>query len=245
MLSTEILYDAFEDNLLLICMILSSCVTSFGFFQLYANTKEQYELLALICQAAKFPHLLESTSKFSNEQLCQALITKNQISPNSVFFSKHKLGTTAFLSACYGGSLTLIGFMLDLGADVGVNVNGGPLWNAVVGIVERVKQVTDEKNLARRSFEIRNAILMIDYLLFLGCDVNAANDRGWTPIHWSSVHGMKWLTEHLIKRGANLRIQTHLGVSAMDCTNAFDRSQASIAVLKKDKLEAVKPTRQG
>ena len=53
MLSTEILYDAFEDNLLLICMILSSCVTSFGFFQLYANTKEQYELLALICQAAK------------------------------------------------------------------------------------------------------------------------------------------------------------------------------------------------
>ena len=62
---------------------------------------------------------------------------------------------------------------------------------------------------------------------------------GWTPIHWSSVHGMKWLTEHLIKRGANLRIQTHLGVSAMDCTNAFDRSQASIAVLKKGEVKLI------
>jgi len=101
-------------------------------------------------------------------------------------------------------------------------------------------------------------------LIYVNCDEIYL---GWTPVHWSSVHGMKWLTEHLIKRGANLRIQTHLGVSAIDCTNAFDRSQASIAVLKKgevelihhlrfmkmilnnyfflDKLEAVKPTRQG
>jgi hypothetical protein len=78
---------------------------------------------------------------------------------------------------------------------------------------------------------------------------------------------MKWLTGHLIKRGADLRIQTHLGVSAIDCTNAFSGSQSSIPVLKKgkfklirrlrlmrltltfdfplDKREAVKPSRQG
>jgi hypothetical protein len=55
-----------------------------------------------------------------------------------------------------------------IGADVEINVNGGPLWNAVVGIVERVKQVTDAKNYTKRSSEIQNAILMIDYLLFLG-----------------------------------------------------------------------------
>ena len=48
-------------------------------------------------------------------------------------------------------------------------MNGdGALYNAVVGIVERVKQVTDGNNFAKRSAEIQKAILTIDLLILLG-----------------------------------------------------------------------------
>ena len=70
----------------------------------------------------QFPHLLESTSKFSNEQLCQALITKNQISPNSVFFSKHKLGTTAFLVIDLFPSATQLYHVHDLFSNFAVGL---------------------------------------------------------------------------------------------------------------------------
>lgn len=176
------------------------CWTTFALFvaiilyELYRRRKLRQEKdLALVCHLAKFP------DDGDNENLCMELMSKNLFSPNALRQPNTKW--TPFLSACFGGSLRLIQLMLDNGADkMQKSAEGdGAVYVAVYGIISRLEGAT---NFAR-SREVQLGILIIDSLVHCGCDIDATNQFGYTPLHWAAAMGETWLVDHLLKKGAN------------------------------------------
>ena len=62
-----------------------------------------------------------------------------------------------------------------------------------------------------------------------GVDVNAKNDRGWTPLHWVASGGHKEIVELLITKGADVNVQGVAGGTPLD--NAILRKHPETADL--------------
>ncbi|XP_057364985.1 26S proteasome non-ATPase regulatory subunit 10-like [Daphnia carinata] len=185
----------------------TSLIAAICLFDLYRRQKRQScvekEDLDLICNLAKFPY------EMKNEDRCITLMEKYQLCPNA--FDDHwpHSEMTPFLSSCYGGSLKLIQFMLEAGADSKFqNLNGdGALYMATYGIACRLRSAQCPQ---QRSSEIQLGVLILDCLIKQGCDINSRNNFGFTPLHWAATTGEKWLVDHLLKRGADPSILTSL-----------------------------------
>jgi ankyrin repeat protein len=70
--------------------------------------------------------------------------------------------------------------------------NGNSLLNLAVSLAGRTKNGA-----------------MVDSLLAAGVDVNAANDRGWTPLHQAAYSNQCEIARTLIERGADLDAEAH------------------------------------
>jgi ankyrin repeat protein len=62
-----------------------------------------------------------------------------------------------------------------------------------------------------------NAVeLIAETLLNAGCDVNAADSKGRTPLMYAAIFERPGVINLLLKRGANINVKDHDGLSALD-----------------------------
>src|SRR5579885_651941 len=57
--------------------------------------------------------------------------------------------------------------------------------------------------------ESGSGLALVEYLLAAGADVNAANDRGWTPLHQAAYSNQCAIAASLIRDGADLEAEAH------------------------------------
>jgi ankyrin repeat protein len=58
--------------------------------------------------------------------------------------------------------------------------------------------------------------LIGELLLNAGCDVNAADNKGRTPLMYAAIFERPSVVNLLLKRGANINVKDHDGLSALD-----------------------------
>ncbi len=105
----------------------------------------------------------------------------------SIINLKDKSGNTLLHEAAYGGSLTIVEFLIFKGADInsGNTVLDTPLHLAISNGRDDV------------------AILLIEK----GADLNKQNNRGTTPLHETAYSNNKMIAELLISKGVDLEIK--------------------------------------
>ena len=59
-------------------------------------------------------------------------------------------------------------------------------------------------------------MLIGETLLNAGCDINAADNKGRTPLIYAVAFGRSAVIELFLKRGANINAKDHDGLSALD-----------------------------
>jgi uncharacterized protein len=58
--------------------------------------------------------------------------------------------------------------------------------------------------------------LIGETLLNAGCDINAADNKGRTPLMYAAIFERPGVVNLLLKRGANINVKDHDGLSALD-----------------------------
>jgi hypothetical protein len=61
--------------------------------------------------------------------------------------------------------------------------------------------------------------LIGETLLNAGCDINAADNKGRTPLMYAASFERPGVVKLLLKRGANINAKDHDGLSALDWAN--------------------------
>ena len=125
-------------------------------------------------------------------------------------------GFTPLHTACERGFQDMADLLLALGADVNVRARNGetPLITAVA---ERGK---DNQSLAL-------------FFIASGADVKAANDDGWTALHYAANENMPTLAQALIDKGAAADAKTVEGETPLDIA-LKQHSQEVVQVLLKN-----------
>ncbi|XP_033639854.1 putative ankyrin repeat protein RF_0381 [Asterias rubens] len=123
------------------------------------------------------------------------LVTKLQFDVN---FPIPTNGMTLFLCACISGSARLVSFLLDQDGDVTVTNKDGdtPLYLATF------------KCAGSSCSDFR----LIQTLISVGCNVNAQNHKGNTPLHWAASEGDVELIKFLLTCGADRYIKNNIGM---------------------------------
>ncbi|XP_078572394.1 uncharacterized protein LOC144859538 isoform X2 [Branchiostoma floridae x Branchiostoma japonicum] len=112
-------------------------------------------------------------------------------------------GMSLFLCACLSGSHEFVRKLIKKGADMKVRSAAGDsaLYLAVYGCT--CSHQTD--------------LSLVRILIDAGCDVNAANDRGNTPLHQAAMSGNIPLIKLLLKHGADPYIANSANILPIDC----------------------------
>ncbi|CAH1237835.1 ANKRD31 [Branchiostoma lanceolatum] len=112
-------------------------------------------------------------------------------------------GMSLFLCACLSGSHELVRKLVKKGADMKVRSAAGDsaLYLAVYGCTS--SHQTD--------------LSLVRILIDAGCDVNAANDRGNTPLHQAAMSGNIPLIKLLLKHGADPYVANSANILPIDC----------------------------
>jgi len=63
--------------------------------------------------------------------------------------------------------------------------------------------------------EVENIVTIVNLLLRVGADVNAADNDGVTAIHWASGYGFVRIIQILIKAGANVHVTDKYGITPL------------------------------
>jgi ankyrin repeat protein len=113
-------------------------------------------------------------------------------------------GATALHRAAAEGEVEVAKVLLERGAVPNVRTESGetPLHWAIQHQGKshwHMKLLWDEE---RAHMKVASAP-MIELLLARGADVNARDDRGWTPLHWAAGKGHKKLAMLLVEKGAD------------------------------------------
>ena len=64
----------------------------------------------------------------------------------------------------------------------------------------------------------------VEALLHLGADINAADEKGWTPLINAAAHNHEDVVEMLILKGADVHARTHDGETALSIAELFGRT---------------------
>ncbi|KAI8492145.1 hypothetical protein Bbelb_300420 [Branchiostoma belcheri] len=112
-------------------------------------------------------------------------------------------GMSLFLCACLSGSHELVHKLIKKGADMQVRSAAGDsaLYLAVYGCT-----CSHQTNLS-----------LVRSLIDAGCDVNAANDRGNTPLHQAAMSGNIPLIKLLLNHGSDPYIANSANILPIDC----------------------------
>jgi len=74
-------------------------------------------------------------------------------------------------------------------------------------------------------------IVQMEALLAKGAAVNARNAHGWTPLHVAAAGGDPAVIALLLKHGADVHVQSHIGTTALDNATTRGGRQAVIDLL--------------
>jgi ankyrin repeat protein len=123
--------------------------------------------------------------------------------------SLNRVGATPFLLAAKGIDVELMRALLSRGADpfLPTATNTTPLLVAAgVGLsAQGTDTGTNE-----------DALDAVKFLLDLGADLQAANDRGETALHGAAHRGANALVQYLVDAGAKLDAKTKQGLTPLD-----------------------------
>ncbi|KAL3275027.1 hypothetical protein HHI36_019799 [Cryptolaemus montrouzieri] len=108
---------------------------------------------------------------------------------------------TPFLLSCYHGNTHLVKYMLRMNADLKTKTRRGetPFYLAVANLINKPLSVDAS---------------CIRELFYAGCDVNAPNVSGCTPLHLAAYFGHKPLTKWLLEKGADKNVHPSPAVVA-------------------------------
>jgi uncharacterized protein len=116
-------------------------------------------------------------------------------------------GTTAFTRAARSADIELMHLLLDKGADpklvgkdnqTALMVASGVAWN------DHIKGSEAE------------ALEAVKLCVSVGLEINAATDKGETPLHGAAHRGADSITKYLIDNGANVKARNKRGFTALD-----------------------------
>jgi ankyrin repeat protein len=116
-------------------------------------------------------------------------------------------GTTPFTRAARSADLELMHLLLDKGADpklVGKDNQTALMVAAGVAYNDHIKGTEAE------------ALEAVKLCVSLGLDVNAATDKGETPLHGAAHRGADTIAKYLIDNGANLKARNKRGFTPLD-----------------------------
>jgi ankyrin repeat protein len=74
-------------------------------------------------------------------------------------------------------------------------------------------------------------IVQMEALLAKGAAVNARNAHGWTPLHVAAAGGDPAVIALLLKHGADVHVQSHIGTTPLDNATTRGGRQAVIDLL--------------
>jgi ankyrin repeat protein len=142
--------------------------------------------------------------------------------------SLNRLGATPFLLAAKGVDVELMRLLLAHGADpfLPTATNNTPLLVAA-GVALSAQGTDTGTN--------EDALDAVRFLLGLGADLQAGNDRGETALHGAAHRGANALVQYLVDAGARLDAKTKQGLTPLDYaagkSESVPRIQAQTVVL--------------
>jgi ankyrin repeat protein len=74
-------------------------------------------------------------------------------------------------------------------------------------------------------------VVQMEVLLAQGAEVNARNAHGWTPLHVAAAGGDPAVVALLLKHGADVHTQSHIGTTALDNATTRGGRKAVIDLL--------------
>jgi ankyrin repeat protein len=116
-------------------------------------------------------------------------------------------GATPFTRAARSADIELMHLLLDKGADpklVGKDNQTALLVAAGVSYNDHIRGTEAE------------ALEAVKLCVSLGLDVNAATDKGETPLHGAAHRGADSITKYLVEKGANVNARNKRGFTALD-----------------------------
>ncbi len=116
-------------------------------------------------------------------------------------------GTTSFTRAARSADVELMHLLLDHGADpklVGKDNQTALLAAAGVNYNDHIRGTEAE------------ALEAVKLCVSLGLDVNAATDKGETPLHGAAKRGADSIAQYLVEKGANVNARNKHGFTALD-----------------------------
>lgn len=117
-------------------------------------------------------------------------------------------GTTPLMRAARAGDSATMRLLLDHGADPKLATKDGStalMFAAGVGYRDKNTKGTESE-----------ALEGLKLMMSLGLDINAANNRGETPLHGAALRGADTIVQYLVDHGADLNAKMKSGFTPLD-----------------------------
>jgi ankyrin len=108
---------------------------------------------------------------------------------------------TSLHFVCFRGKPEIARLLLDCGAQVNTQNDQG---ETPLHLVSRGEYSS-----------LDDGVRVAELLLERGTDTNAQDKFGWTPLHSASYNGMHEITQVLLRHGAKVNLENHLGETAL------------------------------
>jgi len=146
-------------------------------------------------------------------------------------------GTTPLIRAAKAGDSTVIGLLLEKGANAKATTRNG-----VSAVMMAANVGTREEDMTGRNKTPREAIESIGLLLAAGADVNGSDTQGRTAAHGAALWGLTDVIRFLHQKGAALDVKDKRGFTPLDTAlgkaGGFGFDQKS-AVVRMDTAKAI------
>jgi ankyrin repeat protein len=102
----------------------------------------------------------------------------------------------------------------------------------IVKVLQHLHQSALSAGQALLSATERGDIEQMQALLVKRVEVDARNAQGWTSLHVAAAGGDIAVVELLLRHGAEVNVQSHVGATPLDNAIAYSQNRAVVALLE-------------